>query len=39
MTIISSEKLAFQGATVLTPDGWLEDGTVLVDRRHHLLRC
>ncbi|NEQ54927.1 MAG: alpha-D-ribose 1-methylphosphonate 5-triphosphate diphosphatase, partial [Leptolyngbya sp. SIO3F4] len=31
MTVISSEKIAFQGANVLTPDGWLEDGTVLVN--------
>lgn len=31
MTVISPEKIAFQGANVLTPDGWLEDSTVLVD--------
>ncbi|MBT9314684.1 alpha-D-ribose 1-methylphosphonate 5-triphosphate diphosphatase [Leptothoe spongobia] len=31
MTVISAEKIAFQGATILTPDGWLEDGTILVE--------
>ncbi|MBX2863225.1 MAG: alpha-D-ribose 1-methylphosphonate 5-triphosphate diphosphatase [Leptolyngbyaceae cyanobacterium MAG.088] len=31
MTVISSKKIAFQGANVLTPDGWLKDGTVLVE--------
>lgn len=30
MTTISLEKIAVQGANVLTPDGWLADGTVLI---------
>lgn len=30
MTVISPEKIAVQGAAVLTPDGWLNDSTVLV---------
>ena len=30
MTVISSEKIAVQGAAVLTPDGWQKDSSVLV---------
>ncbi|MEM6254894.1 MAG: alpha-D-ribose 1-methylphosphonate 5-triphosphate diphosphatase [Cyanobacteria bacterium P01_D01_bin.156] len=29
--VLDKQKLAIQGATVLTPNGWIDDGTVFID--------